>query len=282
MGGFSTLTISIVLSVLWRTKRAPAADLLAVQRPALGLDGATPVRDSGGLSVKFYGLLLGLTPMHPIQRQLLELAKYVNLARLSLREMAVRIGLPDESPQKVKHHLQQLQKKGLLTIDRDGDVMRATVEPSFAANPGMTKETLFAIPIVGAANCGPATLYADQNIEGILRVSRRLVQRSSPDGLYALKADGASMNRAQIGGRSIEDGDYVIVDSNEKTPRPNDIVVAIVDGKATIKKFIVDKPNNQIVLRAQSLFDYEPIHLHPEDDFNISGKAIAVIKRASP
>jgi SOS-response transcriptional repressor LexA len=220
--------------------------------------------------------------MHPIQRQLLELAKHVNLARLTLREMAVRIGLPGESPQKVKHHLQQLQKKGLLSIDRDGDIARTTVEPGFAANSGMGDETLFAIPIVGTANCGPATLYADENLEGILRVSRRLVQRSNPRGLYALKADGASMNRAQVAGRSIEDGDYVIVDSNQTVPQPNDIVVAIVDGKATIKKFIVDTPNNQIVLRAESSFDYEPIHLHPEDDFNFSGKAIAVIKRASP
>lgn len=233
--------------------------------------------------VNFYGVLIHLKKlMHPIQRQLLELAKHMNLAEMTLREMAVRIGLPDESPQKVKHHLQQLQKKGLLTIDRDGEIVRATVEPTFAVNPGMSEETLFAIPIVGAANCGPATLYADENIEGILRVSRRLVERSNPRGLYALKADGASMNRAQIAGRTIEDGDYVIVDSSAKAPQPNDIVVAIIDGKATIKKFIVDTPNNQIVLRAESSYDYEPIHLHPEDDFNISGKAIAVIKRASP
>ena len=218
--------------------------------------------------------------MHPIQRQLLELAKHVNLARLTLREMAVRIGLTDESPQKVKHHLQQPQKKGLLTVNREGEMVRATAEPSFAANSGMTEEALFAIPIVGAANCGPATLYADENLEGILRVSRRLVQRTSPRGLYALKADGASMNRARIAGRNIEDGDYVVVDSNARAPQHNDVVVAIIDEKATIKRFIVDTQNDQIVLQAESSFDYEPIHLHPEDDFSISGKAIAVIKRA--
>ena len=61
---------------------------------------------------------------------------------------------------------------------------------------------LLSIPIVGTANCGPATLFAEQNFEGILRVSGRLIGRSRPDGLYAVRADGASMNRAQIGGRT--------------------------------------------------------------------------------
>ena len=87
------------------------------------------------------------------------------------------------------------------------------------------------------------------------------------------------MNRAQIGGRTIEDGDYVVVDSNDKSIRTNDVVVAIIDNKATIKRFIDDRANGQLVLTADSSFDYGPIHLHPEDDFSISGKAVAVVKR---
>jgi SOS-response transcriptional repressor LexA len=87
------------------------------------------------------------------------------------------------------------------------------------------------------------------------------------------------MNRAVVGGRSIEDGDYVIVDSRDRSIRTNDVVVAIIENKATIKRFIDDRANGQLVLKADSSFDYEPIHLHPDDDFNISGKAIAVVKR---
>ncbi|HAU89014.1 MAG TPA: hypothetical protein DCW72_01900, partial [Elusimicrobia bacterium] len=61
--------------------------------------------------------------MHPIQEKLLNLSKERNLAQASLREMAAAIGLPDESPQKIKHHLQQLEKKGFFTIDRAKGLM---------------------------------------------------------------------------------------------------------------------------------------------------------------
>jgi repressor LexA len=219
--------------------------------------------------------------MHPIQQKLLELSANANLAQVTLRDMAARIGLPRESPQKIKHHLQQLQRKGLLVIDRaSGTMSRAATKPTCSKGLMNTATKLFSIPIVGAANCGPATLFAEQNFEGILRVSGRLIGRSKPNGLYALKADGASMNRAEIGGRTIEDGDYVVIDSNHKSVRTNDVVVAIIDNKATIKRFIDDRANRQLVLKADSSFDYEPIHLHPEDEFSINGKAIAVVKRA--
>ncbi|OGS05430.1 MAG: hypothetical protein A3I76_02225 [Elusimicrobia bacterium RIFCSPLOWO2_02_FULL_61_11] len=87
------------------------------------------------------------------------------------------------------------------------------------------------------------------------------------------------MNRAEIAGKKIEDGDYVIIDSNKKDVRDNDIVLAIIDNKATIKRFIDDRKNGQVILKADSSYDYDPIYLHPDDDFLISGKAVAVIKR---
>ena len=217
--------------------------------------------------------------MHPIQQRLLELAAHSNLARMTLREMAAKLGIAGESPQKIKHHLQQLQKKGLLAIDR---VAGTTARPAaLATRNGASKpqSALLSIPIVGSANCGPATVFAEQNFEGVLRVSGKLIGRSRQSGLYAIKADGSSMNRAVVGGRSIEDGDYVIVDSRDRSIRTNDVVVAIIENKATIKRFIDDRANGQLVLKADSSFDYEPIHLHPDDDFNISGKAIAVVKR---
>ena len=219
--------------------------------------------------------------MHPIQQKLRELARTENLAQITLREMAARIGLPNTSPQSVKHHLLQLQKKGLLAIDRAARTMSRTgSKPTIAKGLVKASAQLFSIPILGTANCGPATFFAEQNFEGILRVSSRLVGRSRPTGLYAVRADGGSMNRAQIGGRTIEDGDYVIVDSKDTSVRTNDVVVAIVDNKATIKRLIDDRANDQIVLRADSSSDYEPIHLHPDDDFTISGKVVAVVKRA--
>jgi SOS-response transcriptional repressor LexA len=40
-----------------------------------------------------------------------------------------------------------------------------------------------------------------------------------------------------------------------------------------------DRENGQIVLMAESLFDYEPIYLRADDDFTITGKIVGVIKK---
>jgi len=218
--------------------------------------------------------------MHPIQEKLIALSKAKNLAKMSLREMASAIGMPRESPQKIKHHLTQLQKKGFLTIDRIRGIMeRSQSAPGWALGLLETTAHIFSIPILGTANCGPATIFAEENFQGFLRVSSKLVGKSKPSGLYAIKADGSSMNRAQVNGRQIEDGDFVIIDSNDKDVSTNDIVLAIVDSKGTIKRFIDDRENEQVVLMADSSFNYDPIHLHSSDDFSISGKVVAVIKR---
>ena len=59
--------------------------------------------------------------IHPIQEKLLQLSKEENLTKLTLREMAERIGVPRDSPQKIKHHLLQLQKKGFLKLVHRGN-----------------------------------------------------------------------------------------------------------------------------------------------------------------
>lgn len=218
--------------------------------------------------------------MHPIQEKLLDLSRKENLAKLSLREMAKLIGMPKESPQKIKHHLLQLQKKGFVTIDRNQGIMNRAIDASGFVSGLLKKASqLFSIPIVGSANCGPATIFAEENFQGFLKASSSLIGRSRPTGLFAIKADGSSMNRAEINGKSIEDGDYMIIDNQAVDPKTGDVVLAIIDNKATVKRFIDDRQNGQIVLKADSSFDYEPIFLHPDDEFSINGRVIGVIKK---
>jgi SOS-response transcriptional repressor LexA len=88
-----------------------------------------------------------------------------------------------------------------------------------------------------------------------------------------------SMNRSAINGKRLEDGDFAIVDSAQRDARTGDVVLAIIDDKATIKRFIDDRAHGQIVLIADSSRDYAPIYLHPSDAFSISGKVVAVIKK---
>src|ERR1700731_4684902 len=98
--------------------------------------------------------------MHAIQAKLLDLSKRENLAQMTLREMAKLIGSPLESPQKIKHHLTQLQRKGFLSIDRSNGLMaRSANSPAWASGLLDKGSRLFSIPIIGTANCGPATIF---------------------------------------------------------------------------------------------------------------------------
>lgn len=207
--------------------------------------------------------------MHEIQQKILLLSKEADLSKMTLRDIASAIEEPEASPQKIKHHLMQLEKKGF----KIGSAWRYP-------NKGIGSEiSLFSIPVIGTANCGPANVFAETNFQGFLKVSSRLLNKRSAQGLFAIKADGSSMNRAEIGGKKLEDGDYAIIDSTQTVPSKDDVVLAIIEGKATIKRFIEDKANEQIVLMADSSYDYEPIYLHENDEFSINGKVINVIKR---
>lgn len=203
--------------------------------------------------------------MHPIQDKLLGLATERNLGRLSYREIGKLIG--EKHPQKIKYHLELLERRGLIRSTADGITVSKT----------NTDENFLSIPIVGAANCGPATIFADENIEGYLRVSAKLIRRQ--EGLYALKAVGDSMNRANVRGKNIEHGDYVIVDSKVKAPQKNDYVVSVIGGVCNIKKFVRDNSNQQIILLSESSREFPPIYIHPDDtDYIVCGKLIDIMK----
>jgi len=113
-----------------------------------------------------------------------------------------------------------------------------------------------------------------------LRVSNSLLEqrRTAAHRLFAIKVSGPSMNKAEINGRRIEDGDYVIIDSEDQSAHNGDIVLSLIDGMANIKKYYIDKENNQILLMSDSTHDFPAIHIHENDDFAVNGKVIGVIK----
>ena len=86
------------------------------------------------------------------------------------------------------------------------------------------------------------------------------------------------MNRVNIDGKRIEDGDYAIIDYEYKTPRNGDIVLSIIDGASNIKKFYRDEDGN-IVLASDSTQNFPPIYIHKDDNYMINGKVVQIIKR---
>lgn len=207
--------------------------------------------------------------MHPIQEKLLKLINDKNIGNLTLRQIGEIIN--EKLPQKVKHHLNQLEQKGFIMIDSKNEKITRIV------NGAQGKNLFISIPIVGSANCGPATIYADENIEGYLKISKRLVTKQK--GVFAIKAHGNSLNKANVNGKNIEPGDFVIIDSNQVVPRDGDYILSVIDEMANIKKYRLDHKNARIVLLSESTQVSNPIFIHQDDDFRINGKVIDVVKK---
>ena len=214
--------------------------------------------------------------MHPTQQRIYALVHIRGHRKFhSLRELGDAIG--EKHPQKVKHHLLQLEKMGLIDVDWS----TYQIEPKLRrTKPG--KAEAISIPILGSANCGIATLLAEERPEGMLMVSRSMI-KGPQKKLFALKAVGNSMNMAKVNNKeSIEDGDFVIIDENDRDPNNGDYVLSIINGSANIKKFHRDITNHRIVLLSESSENFAPIFIHEQDnpDYFINGKVVSVIKAA--
>ena len=217
----------------------------------------------------------------PKQKKVLDFVKKYtskNEFAPSLKEIGKHIGV--NSPATVHQHLAALASKGFLEREknqkRSATVVAAdAVESPYSGTVGLDSISL---PIVGAANCGPADIFAEENIEGYLKVSKSLLNRR--DGLFVVRASGDSMNKADFFGKTIEDGDFVIIDSLDRNAKHGDYVLSIIDGCANLKKFIIDRNDQKmLVSESKSQKHYKPIFLHEADDFMINGKIISVIKK---
>jgi len=206
--------------------------------------------------------------MHQIQQKILNFADKLNLKRDGLRQIGRLIGEPH--PFKVSYHLKKLEENGFIKINKK------TGEIKTIKNEKPQKGLFFAIPVLGSANCGDANIFAEENLEGYIKVSKNIIK--AKDGLLAIKASGNSMNKANINGQNIENGDYVIVDT-KKQPQTNNYVLAIIDNCANIKKLIVNPKNKIISLVSESTENHPTIFIHEDDKFLINGVVKYVIKK---
>jgi SOS-response transcriptional repressor LexA len=214
--------------------------------------------------------------MNETQIHILELAKTTDINTLGVRELARQLGV---HPQTAKYHKEHLIKTG--HIKRTGIFKASTVSEGLIVGA-----ELITIPYLGAANCGPATRVAGAEPAGEICVSSRLLERiHNFESLFAVKAEGTSMNQARLYGETIDDGDFVIVDSSRQ-PTKNDYVVATLNNLANIKKFLPEFDTegalSRITLVSESTDEFQPIFIHPEDQTEglIAGVALQVVKKA--
>ena len=90
----------------------------------------------------------------------------------------------------------------------------------------------------------------------------------------------AEISQAFKSSDNIDDGDYVLIDSEAKNPENGDYVLSIIDGAANIKKFRKDKERGLIMLISESSSNYDPIYIHQDDasSYSVAGKVLGVLK----
>ena len=169
----------------------------------------------------------------------------------------------------VKRHLEALVKKGHINIESNASRGISMIKKNQDEFPEISfsgEGVFFKIPVIGRVAAG-LPITAIENMEGSLVVDPAFLKRA--EDAFALRVKGDSM--INIG---INDGDLVIVSPNEQT-RNGDIVVAMLNDEATVKRFEV--VNKKIKLFAENSA-YLPIEIKSEDDFNLIGKVKGVVR----
>lgn len=131
------------------------------------------------------------------------------------------------------------------------------------------------VPIVGVVPAGPLML-AEENLEDWVRLPETFFSPVSSQ-FFLLRVKGDSMNRAEVNGEKIEDGDLVLV-RQQSAADPGQIVVALIDGEATIKRLAVE-PNYYVLKPESSNKTHQRIVL--DTDTLIQGVIRRVLKKGS-
>jgi len=176
------------------------------------------------------------------------------------------------------YHVSKLEEAGYLE-KRDRQARALDVkEYEIAKNSKQKMESSFSAPVYGMANAGPATMFAEENLSGYVKIPSSL--RVKKDNLFAVQVDGDSMNQANINGKSLDDGDFALIDPENQSPQNGDYVLSIIDDCANLKKFERDVKTGAIRLVSESTNkNHKPIYISSEDNYMVNGKIIAVLKK---
>lgn len=142
----------------------------------------------------------------------------------SVREICAAVGLKSTST--VHGHLERLEKKGLIKRDPTKPRTIEVVENS------LNRKEMINVPILGTITAG-LPILAVENTEDTFPLPVNYV-KSNKD-LFILKVSGESMIEA-----GILDGDFSIIEKSNSANN-GDIVVALIDNEATLKRFFKEK-----------------------------------------
>jgi repressor LexA len=172
----------------------------------------------------------------------------------TLREIAHRLGV--KGTVSAIHHLDALERKGYLRREPGssrGIILNREPQPEFSQ-----------VPIVGTVRAGiPALAFED--IEGYYPLEK--LQLSG--GTFFLRVKGDSMIND-----SIVEGDLALIRPQE-TAQNGDIVVALIGGEATLKRFYRERDHIRLQPRNPNM---EPIIIPSGCEVSIIGKVVKIVR----
>jgi repressor LexA len=171
----------------------------------------------------------------------------------------IKISLDIKSTSTVHAYLEKLEKKGY--IQKEAGKSR-TIRVDNVDSSG--RRTSIRVPILGQVTAG-VPILAIENHDGYLDFPIYR-QNYLSARLFALKIRGDSMTEA-----GIMNGDYVVVEKKSYADN-GEIVVALIDDEATVKKYYVEDGNIRLQPCNSSM---RPIIVK---DATVLGKVISVLR----
>ncbi len=175
----------------------------------------------------------------------------------SVREIGDAVGLKSTST--VHGHLRRLEARGMLRRDAmKPRAMEVCVDSSPAYSSGIQM-----VPLVGNVAAG-SPILAEEYVEDQIPLPETLLGEGTH---FVLKVHGDSMINA-----GIMDGDYVVV-RQQNTANNGEIVVAMIEGNATVKRFYRENGHFRLQPENSAML---PIITRSVD---IAGKVVTVYRK---
>lgn len=174
----------------------------------------------------------------------------------TVREICEAVHL--KSTSSVHSHLETLERNGFIRRDPTKPRAMEILDDTF----GLTRREMVQVPVIGTVAAGQPIL-AEENVEDYFPVPANMLPNSQT---FMLRVKGESMINA-----GILEGDQIIVEQTSDA-RNGDIVVALIEDSATVKRFYKEEGHYRLQPENDAM---EPIIV---SELNILGKVVGLFR----
>ncbi|MGB1276254.1 MAG: transcriptional repressor LexA [Nannocystaceae bacterium] len=180
----------------------------------------------------------------------------------TLREIGEHMGI--RSTNGVNDHLKALERKGYLVRE---ELKSRALRPVDMINE---RDKRVEVPILGRVAAG-APILAEENISERVSIDRYFLGSAKANEVFGLVVSGESMIED-----GIFDGDYLFV-RKQSTAERGEIVVAMIEGEATVKRFYNEGDRIRLQPANASM---QPIYVNRTDarSLDILGKVVGIYR----